>query len=85
MKDLQGNTVEFKVAARARGYRVRGTGKFLVRRNAKTKDQLAVRIVVLSQGRNWAELFSTHHTVLQAGMDRLCRHPDPEIAEFLLE
>ncbi len=77
--DLEGKTVKFQWPAPQNAV-VSGKGEFVV---SQHKDgRLFIQIVVLSQGRGWAEFISTHFQLPQAAVDRIQRHPEPSVAEF---
>jgi hypothetical protein len=80
--ELQNKTVEFKIPAPVKGWLLHGNGKFLIAQNRA--GLLFVQIVVVSSGRDWAERFATHYEIPQRGVDRIRRHPDQTVAEFLL-
>ena len=79
-QDLEGKTVEFKIPAR--GGIVHGLGKFLVRQNPD--GLLAIDAATDIQGKHWAERIFTRYQIPQLGVDRIERHPDQSVAEFLL-
>jgi hypothetical protein len=78
--DLSGKTVEFYIPAR--GGNVHGLGKFLVRQNPE--GLLAIDATTDIQGREWAERIITRYHLPQIAVDRIERHPDQKVAEFLL-
>jgi hypothetical protein len=77
--DLDQKTVEFEIPFKARI--VRGIGEFWV---MPKDDLLSIEIVTDQQGRNWAERIQSHFSLSQAAVDRIERHPDPNVAEFRL-
>lgn len=80
-EELDQKTVEFYLPTD--GHWVYGVGHFWVRRNPE--GLLAIEIVTDQQGRNWAERVQTRYFVPQAGVERICPHPDPAKADFLLD
>ena len=80
VEDLEFKTVEFSIPAS--GGIVHGIGQFFVSRNPERL--LRIEVVTDEQGRNWAERIQTRYQLPQAAVDRIAKHPDPAIAEFLL-
>ena len=79
-EELSEKTVEFRIPAR--GGVVHGLGKFLTRQNPE--GLLAIDATTDIQGRDWAERIFTRYHLPQSAVDRIKRHPDKKIAEFLL-
>jgi hypothetical protein len=80
--DLHDKTVEFRIP-KAGGI-LRGDGRFVIV-GPNPDGLLFVQIEQTFQGRNWAELVQWRHYLPQPAVDRIRRHPDQSVAEFLLE
>jgi hypothetical protein len=79
--DLDHKSVEFQIPLK-KGGGVHDVGEIWARNR---KDGfLSVWIVTEYRGRNWAERIQTVYVIPQLGVDRLKKHPDPNVAEFCL-
>jgi hypothetical protein len=81
-EDLQSKTVEFSLPVPNDLNRViHGIGKFQVVRNPE--GLLLIHVVVTEQPGS-SQFRSTHRELPQWAVDRIQKHPNQEIAEFLL-
>jgi len=78
---LDHKRVEFRIPAR--GGIIHGFGELWVRQN--TDGLLAIDAVTDVQGRNWAERIQSRYHLPQAAVDRITKHPDTKVADFLLK
>jgi hypothetical protein len=79
--ELDRKRVELRIPAH--GGIVHGLGEFRVRQNPD--GLLAIDAVTDVQGRNWAERIRTRYHLPQAAVDRIAKHPDTKVGDFLLE
>ncbi len=79
--DLDHKRVEFRIPVH--GGTVHGLGEFWVRKNPA--GLLSVDAVTDVQGRNGAERIQTRYHLPQAAVDRIVKHPDSKVADFLVE
>jgi len=78
--DLDGQTVEFDLVEKKRGYGVHGIGEFVVSKNPA--GLLFVQIELILMGRNQWERVQVRYYLPQLYVDRIRKHPDQRVAAF---
>ena len=81
LSELSRKSVEFRIPVQ--DFIVHGKGEFFVSRNPE--GMLHVELVTDEQGQKWAERIQTRYQLPQVAVDRIAKHPNPSVADFLLQ